>query len=161
MGYTTHFEGSVSIVPPLNEQEIEYINKFADTRRMDRENGPYYVGGGLGGQTQDSDVRNHNRPPEGQPGLWCQWVATEEGDAIEWDYQEKFYNAPEWMQYIINHFLGENPLAKLNDPENFGFLQGHKLNGEIYAQGEEADDMWKLEVVDGQVIVKEAKVIYE
>jgi len=162
MGYTTDFEGQIGIEPPLNEKEIEYINKFSDTRRMDRKNGPYYVGGtGMAGQDHESDIRNYNAPDDTQPGLWCQWVPTEEGDAIEWDGNEKFYESEKWMQYIIDHFLGENPLAKLNQPEHFGFLQGHKLNGDIYAQGEEHDDTWKLEVADGVVTVKQATVTYE
>ena len=36
MGYTTEFEGSVSISPPLNAHEISYLRKFAASRRMDR-----------------------------------------------------------------------------------------------------------------------------
>ena len=36
MGYTTEFDGSVSISPPLNAHEIAYLRKFAASRRMDR-----------------------------------------------------------------------------------------------------------------------------
>ena len=36
MGYTTEFDGSVSISPPLNADEIAYLRKFAASRRMDR-----------------------------------------------------------------------------------------------------------------------------
>jgi hypothetical protein len=34
MGYTTEFDGSVSISPPLNAHEIAYLRKFAASRRM-------------------------------------------------------------------------------------------------------------------------------
>ena len=156
MGYTTEFDGAVFIDPPLSEKEVLYINKFAETRRMNRKNGPYYVGGtGMAGQDHEADVIDYNSPPKGQPGLWCQWVASDEGDRIEWDGGEKFYDATKWMQYIIDHFIGENPLAKLNQPEHFDFLQGHKVNGEIFASGEEDDDLWKIVVTDG--IVREVK----
>ena len=173
MGYTTDFEGSVSIEPPLNETEIKYLNKFANTRRMDREKGPYYVGGkGICGQDHEDDIRNYNRPPKGQPGLWCQWVPvvdetddeTEEpisASHIEWDGGEKFYEATEWMQYIIDHFIGENPLAKLNQPERFNFLQGHKVNGEIFAEGEEPGDHWKIIVEDGIAREVQGQVTYD
>jgi hypothetical protein len=43
MGYTTIFDGQISVEPPLNPEEIKYLNKFADTRRMACEQGPYYV----------------------------------------------------------------------------------------------------------------------
>lgn len=162
MGYTTDFEGQIVIEPPLSEKEIKYINAFNETRRMDRENGPYYVGGtGDFGQGHDADIKNFNAPPEDQPSLWCGWCTDEEGNYIQWDGGEKFYSSAEWMQYIIDHFLGTNPLAKLNNPEHFDFLQGHTLNGDIYAQGEEADDMWKLEVRDNIVTTKDAQVTYE
>jgi len=151
MGYTTYFEGSIDVDPPLNAKEIEYINKFSDSRRMNRTNGPYYLGGsGFHGQDRDDDVIDYNKPDPSQPGLWCQWIANEEGDAIEWDEGEKFYEATEWMQYIIDHFLGLDPIARRVN-KNFDFLQGHTLNGEIYAEGEESEDRWYIEVKDGVV----------
>ena len=148
MGYTTDFDGQIDIVPALNEQEREFLTKFAETRRMDRENGPYFVDGTGGfGQGNDPDIRSHNSPPEGQPALWCQWTPNEDGDAIVWDEGEKFYESAEWMVYLIQHFLGTNPLAKSDLP----FLQGHTLNGTISAQGEDPDDMWLLHVRDNTV----------
>ena len=45
MGYTTEFEGSVSISPPLNAHEIAYLRKFAASRRTARARGPYFVDG--------------------------------------------------------------------------------------------------------------------
>jgi hypothetical protein len=162
MGYTTYFTGSVSVEPPLNEKEISYLKKFNESRRMDRKNGPYFVeGSGFMGQGRDNDIRDHNRPPEGQPGLWCQWVPTEDGTAIEWDEGEKFYSAGEWMLYIIEHFIGDDPIAKQVDPENFGFLQGHKVNGEILAEGEEQGDIWKIVVDDNAVTELEAKIVWD
>jgi len=160
MGYTTTFDGSVSIVPPLNEKEIEYINKFSDTRRMHRTKGPYYVGGeDTFGQDQEDDVIDYNKPADGQPELWCQWI-TEDGTTIIWDSCEKFYSSTEWMQYLIDNFIGENPLAKLNT-KDFDFLQGHVLNGTIYAQGEESDDVWKLVVTDNVVKQVQGHTVYD
>jgi len=171
MGYTTDFSGSVTIDPPLNEKEIEYINKFSESRRMNRKNGPYYIGTGMCGQDDEPDIIDYNSPPKGQPGLWCQWVPADfdcdddgnpiSANAIEWDGNEKFYCAEEWLQYIIDHFIGKNPLAKLNQPEEFDFLQGHEVNGDIYAQGEESDDQWMMEVRDGVVKVKQGTVTYD
>lgn len=156
MGYTTDFDGQIDVVPPLNEAEIAFLNKFAGTRRMDCEQGPYYVDrSGFAGQDDDPKVRDHNHPPEGQPSLWCQWVPADEGDAIVWDGNEKFYESPEWMAYLIEHFIGKNPKAKSELP----FLQGHVLNGTISAQGEEPSDMWLLHVKDNVVSVEELTVV--
>lgn len=155
MGYTTEFEGSITIDPPLNEEEISYLLKFSGTRRMDRSNGPYFVDGtGYMGEGHDPDVRDLNKPPAGQPSLWCDWEPTRDGTEIKWNGMEKFYNADKWMLYLIRHFLGGDPLAKRACPERFQSFGGHTLNGEIYCQGEDVEDRWILVVADN-VVTKE------
>jgi hypothetical protein len=149
MGYTTEFSGKVEVSPPLNAEEIAFLNKFSETRRMHRANGPYFVdGGGLMGQAREVDIIDYNTPPAGQPGLWCHWISTEDGTAIEWDGSEKFYDASEWMEYLIDHFLKPGAIAARQLP----FLQAnHTVNGVIKAQGEDIDDRWKLIVTDNVV----------
>lgn len=151
MGYTTKFHGTVDVMPPLNQQEIEYLTKFADTRRMNRTKGPYYVeGGDFRGQAHDVDIITYNQPPKCQPGLWCQWIPTSDGTKIVWDENEKFYRSAEWMQYLIDHFIGSDPIAKHVD-ENLSFLQSHVVHGIIEAQGEDQEDHWFL-VVENNVV---------
>lgn len=149
MGYHTEFFGSVRVEPPLNDAEIEYLHKFNQTRRMKRTTSPYFVDGdGYMGQECDSTVIDYNRPHDGQPGLWCQWVPSEDGAFIEWDGCEKFYDSVEWMQYLIDHFLKPGALAKSELP----FLQAnHVLNGRIRAEGEDGDDRWVLIVTNNAV----------
>lgn len=148
MGYTTDFNGTVFIEPALSAEEVKFINKFSETRRMECKQGPYYVDrSGFAGQDDGEDVINHNSPPAGQPGLWCQWIVSEDGEHLSWNDGEKFYNSPEWMVYIIEHFLCRHPVAQAELP----FLKGHLLNGTISAQGEEPSDMWMLYVVNNQV----------
>lgn len=162
MGYTTDFDGCVTVSPPLSAEEVEYLNKFSETRRMDREKGPYYVdNAGQFGQDRENDIRDYNRPPSCQPGLWCQWVVSEDGSEISWNGCEKFYDAEDWMAYIIEHFVGSNPVAKQVDPSRFAFLQGHTVEGDIFASGEESGDLWKIEVRDNVVTRVEGHVTFE
>lgn len=149
MGYTTDFSGQIAVVPPLNAEEIAYLNVFAKTRRVTRKQGPYHaVDDGDFGQSDDGQVLDGNSPPPGQPSLWCQWVPTDDGTAIEWDGGEKFYEADHWMKYIIDHFLKPNALAK----SKLAFLQAnHVCNGTINAQGEDNDDRWRLIVINNLV----------
>lgn len=152
MGYTTEFTGKIAVVPALNAEEIQYLKAFNKTRRMKRGKGPYYVGSTENyGQNREADIIEYNEPPKGQPGLWCKWAPTEDGESIVWDGAEKFYDPVEWMQYLIDHFIGSSPIAKDEHPEEFSFLQGHVLNGGIEAQGEESDDRWKLVVKDNAI----------
>lgn len=139
MGYTTEFEGKISIHPPLNAEEIAFLTAFSESRRMDRDAGPYALAPDHG-----PGIVDHNTPPAGQPGLWCQWIPTEDGTGLVWNQAEKFYDATEWMQYLIDHFLAPNALAIGKVP---GIVGGHTLSGLVQAQGEEPDDVWHLLVV--------------
>lgn len=178
MGYTTDFFGRISIEPPLNEHEVSYLNDFNNSRRMKRTGGPYVADpgddrgqygilmGGTGRQPKD-EIIDHNGPPEGQPGLWCQWQATDDGKFIEWDGGEKFYHSPEWMAYIINHFLRDGAEASKTDrfgrgkpdPRFEHFTFDHVLNGAIEAEGEDPNDRWMLVVEGNEVSVREAKPV--
>lgn len=147
MGYTTQFEGSISVSPPLSEKEAAFLEAFSKTRHMERERGPYFVDSTYG-HGDRSDVPDYNQPGKGQPGLWCHWIATTDRSSIEWDGGEKFYDGEEWMRYVIEHFLKPDHIADLP------FLQGHTLNGTILAQGEDIADRWRLHVVDNEVSVE-------
>ena len=130
-----------------NAQEIDYLTKFSETAHMRRRNGPYFVEGR--GTEDDSDVIDHNNPPKGQPGTWCQWVPTADGRHIEWDGGENFYDSEAWMTYLIDHFLKNGALAPLD------FLRkNHVVNGRIKASGEDRDDNWVLIVKDNTVSSK-------
>ncbi|MHB0929388.1 MAG: hypothetical protein ACYC3W_10905 [Candidatus Nanopelagicales bacterium] len=174
MGYTSYFTGNVRVTPPLNSVEITYLTAFSETRRMDRERGPYFVDPPIstsGPKTnslslaldynkisdtmQKKEWVNYNQPPEGQPGLWCQWVPALDGKSIAWNEAEKFYNSAEWMQYLIDHFIGDQPIARQQYPDAV-FLEGHTVSGKIEVSGEDEDDHWFLEVIDNQVYVLDA-----
>lgn len=180
MGYTTTFRGRIEIQPPLNEHEIKYLKDFAGTRRMNRNLGPYFTDTGDGdggflsghGQSRREDIIDYNSPFPGddagnlaQPGLWCQWVPTDDGTALVWDGVEKFYHSREWMEYIIHTFLRPGctvykagfrapelrPAHWIYPPEFDHFTFDHVLNGVIEAQGEEYSDRWDLVVTDNVV----------
>jgi hypothetical protein len=144
----------------LRPEHAAYLLAFRETRRMKRDPakaaalhdpvreaaglplGPeagYFVGGGgLRGQDGDESVLDYNWPPQGQPGLWCHWVPDERGTSVGWDGGEKFYDYVEWLQYLLQHFLGP-----------WGYL----VNGEVSWQGEEDADRGTILVADNVVRV--------
>lgn len=164
MGYTTWFTGRVTVTPPLNPHEISYLERFASVRHMHRAKGPYFVADPGQGSAPDV-VGGGNEVHPGQPGFWCQWVPSEDGSAIGWDEEEKFYDAELWMAYLIDTFLKPgatvarelaNPVPGWVYPDEFmHFTFDHIVNGVIEAEGEgeEEDDLWRLEVRDNVVYV--------
>ena len=158
MGYTTEFCGKFTLDRQLSPEHAEYLRAFAGTRRMKRNearasllpdpvreaaglpvgpDGGYFVGGEDLGQAETPDIVEYNGPPAGQPGLWCQWVPTEDDRGVEWDGGEKFYNYVEWLRYLVGNFLAP---------------WGYVLSGEVSWQGEDHDDRGVIVARDGEVL---------
>lgn len=162
MGYTTRFEGQFTLDRPLTPQHKRYLDSFAATRRMKRDaaktaerrdpvrtavglpvgiDGGYFVNeGGFKGQGNPDmlgidDILDRSGPPSDQPGLWCQWVPSDDGTAIVWDGKEKFYNYREWLDYLIEHFLTP---------------WGYTLSGSVRYQGESVGDVGAIIVEDNE-----------
>ena len=78
-------------------------------------------------------------PPQGQPGLWCEWYPKNNSTIIGPE-ESKFYHSSQWIKYLIKHFIGENPLGKVDLP----FLQSHWCNGQFEVQGKDPNDCWTI-----------------
>lgn len=149
MGYTTDFDGAFTVSPKLKPEDKEFLTKLNKTRRMARNVGPeygvegeFYVDGtGDFGQDRDATIIDFNTPPRTQPGLWCQWVPGEDGETIEWDGGEKFYNYTEWLAYIIAWLAP----------------RGYVLNGSVDWQGEDSSDFGRILVESNQIKIQTGK----
>lgn len=167
MGYTTDFEGQFKLNKPLTAAHKAYLVQFSETRRMERnakkvaklpdpireaaglpvgEEGEFFVGGaGFCGQDQDESIEDYNRSPSTQPGLWCQWVPTEDGQGIEWNQAEKFYEYVAWLQYIISKFL---------------IPWDYTVNGSVKWFGEDRTDFGVIMVHSNIITAKAGKMVY-
>ncbi len=168
MGYDTDFTGCFNVTPTLKPEHAAYLEKFAETRRMERDaskaellddpvrvaaglaigdEGGYFVGGGgFAGQDHDASVINYNTPPDGQPGLWCKWAPASGGTTIEWNEGEKFYNYIEWIKYLIERFLKP---------------WGYSLNGTVEWTGEDSEDRGRICITDNVVRIQKAVVTWQ
>lgn len=159
MGYETEFIGVLIVSPALGSRHYNYLQKFSDTRRMERDetktkvredpireaidlpvgpDGGYFVGeDGYKGQDDGFDVTDPNKPPQGQPSLWCHW-APETTSTISCDGPAKYSSAQahQWIQYLIANFF---------EP------WGYKLNGVVTWQGEDICDRGEIHVKDNIV----------
>ena len=161
MGYTTEFYGRITTTHPINEELATFINNLSESRRMKRDvkktkeiypdwkdhcfmgnigkEGEFFAYPGKNfGQDHTEDIIDYNHPPKNQPGLWLDWIVSDDRMGIEWSGGEKFYNYVEWLEYILSNFF--HPI--------------YLFNGEIEYQGEEDDD-------HGLIIVKNNIVYIE
>lgn len=157
MGYTTVFEGHFNINIALDDETYELLKGLARTRRMKRDpgvleslglgeadklgiEGEFFVESeGQGRDHRCPSIIDHNIPPASQPGLWLQWVPTDDRERLVWDRGEKFYEADAWIIYLIQKILAP---------------RGYVLNGIVNAQGQHKEDKWRIEVKDNVVKVK-------
>ncbi len=165
MGYHTEFVGEFTCTPCLAPNHCAYVKQFSDTRRVKRDaviasempdpireavglpigvEACNYVGAELGAFLNGKDKsildwRDYNSPPHGQPGLWCKWAPDDNGEILEWNGHEKFYDYIKWLEYLITNYLHQ---------------WGYMLNGEVEWQGEDADDSGIIEVINNTITVK-------
>jgi hypothetical protein len=86
----------------------------------------------------DPTVIDYNEPPEGVPGLWCGWTPSEDGHALVWDGQEKFYNYVEWLDFLIQKVL---------------VPRGYSVSGTMQWRGEDWNDTGRIIVLDNKISV--------
>ena len=166
MGYTTDFIGEFKLNKKLDEKTQKFLELLATTRRMKRdvsklpESGYEKLGfdswgvqgeffakdDGDCGQGDHESIVEYNNPPTTQPDLWCQWIPTEDGLAIEWDGNEKFYNYVEWLDYIVSNVLKP---------------RGYKLDGQVDWAGEQQGDVGIIMVTDNVIKILAGRTVYE
>ena len=162
MGYTTDFIGHIDIEPGLNQDEIEYLTAFSESRRYDREDGPYAVPGNPFAETRtgrgDIEIDRYNRVAPGQPELWCQWEPCWSGCCFSFDGTEKFYQPVRWMEYLIEHFLRPGALASTTrDPQFEHFTFDHRLDGIVVGCRRDTKRLFAITVTDNVVREEELR----
>lgn len=145
------FEGQINVSPPLNAAEQLFLFSFADTRHMYRPAGPYYLG--------EDESGDSNRACPEQPGVWCDWVSSEDGGALVHNGREKFHSSTEWMRYLISTFFCRgaalqremmmmNAVPARTYPRVFqDFTFDHEFDGVIQGY-DEGGERWNLVVKD-------------
>ena len=156
MGFTTDFIGHIDIEPALNQDEIEYLTAFSQSRRFDRPDGPYAVPGNpmavLDAERETVDVDTYNRTAPGQPQLWCQWVPCLDGCCLSFDGNEKFYQPVAWMRYLINHFLKPGAAASRSGLPAFEhFTFDHRLDGMVVGCRRDNKELFAIQVKANRV----------
>ena len=85
--------------------------------------GPMFDPGGS--SAASLGIIDFNRPPQGQPHLWCCWQPTGDGAGLQVPEEGAHYDPLTWLQYLQVHFL---------------VPWGYTLHGEVAYRGSEALD---------------------
>lgn len=153
MGYNTAFTGELNIEPPLNADEISYLNAFADSRRYQRlDHGPLAV--------IPPDMwpysSTYNQPAVGQPSMYCNFTANHDGTQLVCCEYESTYEDDKWIAFLVRRLLSPDARAYIDehitdDSRLASFTANHVINGEFTAFGDDDDDIWRIVVKDNIV----------
>lgn len=110
MGYNTNLSGRFTLDKPLEPQHLAMLRGLCDLDRTDT--------------------------PEGAPDSYCQWEPTEDGTAIRYNGEEKFYYYAEWITWICTTLLGP---------------WGYRANGVVKWAGDDVEDHGEIRCVDNAV----------
>lgn len=121
MGYTTNFEGKLKINKTLSLPDYRWLVNFSEERHEGEE-----------------------ATKQKMPGIWCDWVPTEDGEYLQWNESEKFYNYVEWLQWLVVNFFQP---------------KGYTLNGQIEWEGEDNEDIGTIIVKDNMVSTQEKVMV--
>jgi hypothetical protein len=113
MGYTTEFDGALKFKHPLSVEQDSLLRTI------------------LTGDMELAGDHPEWIKPKGYNG-YVQLVITKDGSGIEWDGNEKFYDAVDAVNTVIMTMQAKFP--------EFG------LTGELTAQGEDIKDRWLLAI---------------
>ncbi len=153
MGVDTDYLGHVDVVPSLNEVEREYLWRFSRSIRRYRPDSPYAVV--PEDPEQDMEARNRHvfdKALAAQPNAVCQWVPCRIGCCISWNGWGRFYDGPEWMRYLIDHFLRPGGLARSSGDQQFrDFTFDHQTNGVIVGEQRDNRELFVIRVQDSEV----------
>lgn len=156
MGYRVKTIGHIDVRPALNDDEYEYLTAFAESRRWSRPQGPFWVPStpfGFDEDTAGASTDAINRPPGGQPGLWCPWTPSCRGDCLvirEEGTDGKNYGIVPWLQYLLDTFLIPGATAQ-GEPGFEAFTFDHEVTGVIAAYRNDSGELWLVNASDGKV----------
>lgn len=151
MRYPIQFDSHLTLDRPLLPQHLAYLKQFVQRRRIVLsveyiqaipdplrdavglplgEEGAYFVGLDFDKERPRNPIAlNVNRPPHGQPSLYCAWRFDLAGMSLNYSDSYNLYLCYVWLQYLLEHFL---------------LPWGYRLHGEIYWQGAETADHGKI-----------------
>ena len=183
MGYTTDFSGTFKVSPPLDDAQVAYLKRFAETRRMQRDaaivatmpdplreavglpvghDGCFYVPGegNQFGQDRDRSIMDYNNPPGGS----C-YTSFSEGFNPHTDRHTQAQPSL-WCQWVPTD---DGAGIEWDEGEKFyeyvTWLQylvdhmlepwGRVLSGEVNWTGEDSNDTGVIVVVDNEITTRE------
>jgi hypothetical protein len=123
MGYTTIFDGDMTLTPALTPEQVATLRSLTSHRHSTDEGtdieatipydmptnvlpshawAPVFHSGVSNARYSGADFGSFSDP---FPSIWCNWDVSDDGATFAWSGGEKFYNYEGWLRFLITHFF--------------------------------------------------------
>ncbi len=159
MGYDTEYLGHLTVTPPLNPAEVEWLSGFADWGALP-DGDPFRLP--MNPRAELAQACADRGGALGQPRMVPtgiqDWRVCTHGDRITWQRREKSNDATAVLRFLVEHYLGPGARAKDCGREGFEeFTFDHRLDGVLAACRDDTDELFLI-VVEDSVIDTETLV---
>lgn len=144
--------GRIAVDPGLDARELAYLAAFCESRRWDRDGGPYAVPPNPLAECVDAAVEMEafTRPAAGQPSLTCAWLPDESGLAlVPRAAVAAADDVGAWLTYLLDHFLGSRGTRAAAVASGVPRFGAHTLTGAVAIADGSSGALDALVVVDG------------
>ncbi|MFD7072965.1 hypothetical protein ACFV9G_02040 [Nocardioides sp. NPDC059952] len=145
MGYQTDFVGYLQILPELNEDERELINRISGSVYVDRRE--------TGLQALDNDNAAALALQRTAPRGWSNWSACPQGCCLSYDGGDKANHMVPWLKFLMSTYL--TPGAAASGRDGFEtFTCDHVLNGMVVGSRRDNRELYSITARDNDVEVE-------
>lgn len=153
MGFNTDYLGHLTITPPLNEAEGEWLRGFADWEALP-DGDPFALPMNPRAALAKAfaDAGGSMRPSRAVPYGVGHWRVCEHGDRIDWHRADKSNDAAEALSFLVEYYLGPNARARdCGNPDFAEFTFDHHLDGVVVAVRNDTEEMFLLRVTNSRI----------
>lgn len=153
MGFNTEYLGQLTITPPLNPMEVQWLRGFADWGALG-DGDAFSLPMNPRAELSAAFKRAGGALPSSRtiPHGVRDWVVCEHGGHLRWRRAEKSNDAVRAIGFLVGHYLGCQALAQQSGHPDFAsFTFDHRLNGVIAGQRDDTDELFLLRVVDNDI----------
>lgn len=153
MGYDTEYVGYLTIAPPLNSTEVEWLSGFADWGAA-MNGDPFHLP--MNPRAAVARAFQERRWAMASaatvPAGVRDWRVDTDGDRISWRRSERSNDAVRTLRFLVEYYLGPEALAKSCGSRDFAdFTFDHRLDGIIAASRDDADELFLITVVENAI----------
>ncbi|MBR7744374.1 hypothetical protein KC207_13855 [Phycicoccus sp. BSK3Z-2] len=153
MGWSTSYLGYLTVSPPLNAAELEWLSGFADWCGLPDVD-PFHLPMNPRASLRSAFSRSGGAipSPTGISRDVGDWRFCLDGDCLSWHRTEKSNDAPSALRFLVETYLGPDATARgCGIPDFSAFTFDHRLDGLLAAQREDTDELFLIRVVDSDV----------